>query len=961
MKNLLKILHLEDNQIDAELVKEILSLEDLNFTILNVDNRDDFIQKIEEESYDLILADYSLPSFDGLSALKEARARGLTIPFILVSAVLGEELAIEALHSGATDYVLKSRLERLVPAIQRAIREVEERDQRIKLESEISELLSMYEKIAERVRGFLKMDLPSGKYSMVDKYLEELSGYSTKEWYDTPNFIEKIIHPDFQDIYRDSYSKLKDGIVPRMIEYKIIKKDGEERWWLQFAIGAYDIDQKLISVSIVLVDNTESKESFLKYQNLFENALVGMYRTDIESGYIIEANENMAKLFGCESIEEIKKYKAQDFYFKEDERKNVIDLMNEFGFINAHHLYLKRKDGSPHWVSLSSKIYRKEGYIEGVMIDISDQKKAEKALRRDRKAFQIIAEAAVNASDLPDMCNQVLTGLIETLEFEFGTVRLFDKERKTLELAAIVGLDDENSEKFSTIALNDPNYITADVARNKRSLFAPDITKSEYLNLRSTPYKIDNIRAFISWPILNSKQELLGTLQLVAREVKEFSEDDRIFFETIADMFASALERKLSDEALTEAERTKRMLANIVENSKEVVIQGDEIGTIFYASSPVEEVFGYKPKELIGKNFSLLAPSGGAEKQKQIFESVKNTGHSGAITFESIRKHKDGTLIPVIITVTSEIDEKTGKSMVNAVIVDISEVKRLEESLRDRSYELEVLNKIISAGYLARTLDELLDITLSAILNSLDFNGGAIYFIDKDSSSAKIRRSLGLSSAFISQAQELQLTNTALKKLFVQGKTVLVSDYMNLSEGHMDFGISTLIGVPFFSKQEVIGGLLLGTKAKKEISSNDLATLEAIGREIGTSFAKMLAEEEYQNSENNLLTLLSTISDFAILIDASTGKVLRVNNKAMKQLAYTKTEFKKMNIRDIIPDNKLLDFNETLVNTLNIGQLEHLISFKTKTQKIVDLTLQFYKTEFSSKEAILLLQLKKLE
>ncbi|MHA1157069.1 MAG: PAS domain S-box protein, partial [Candidatus Heimdallarchaeota archaeon] len=395
MKNLLRILHLEDNQIDAELVKEILSLEDLNFTIIHVDTREAFIKTIEEKTFDLILADYSLPSFDGLTALKETRKRGLSVPFILVSAVLGEELAIEAMHSGATDYVLKSRLERLVPAILRAIREVEDRDQRIKLEGEISDLISMYEKIAERVRGFLKMDLPSGKYSMVDKYLEELSGYLTKEWYNNPNFIEKLVHPDYQKIYQDSFNKMKDGIVPRMIEYKINKKDGEERWWLQFAIGAYDIDQKLISVSIVIVDNTESKESFLKYQNLFENALVGMFRSDVESGKILEANENMAAIFGVTSLEEYKQLNAKDFYYTDEERKKAIDLMNKQGYIHDHHLQLKRKDGSPIWISMSAKIYDKGGYIEGVMIDISNQKKAEEALKRDRRAFQIIAEAAV--------------------------------------------------------------------------------------------------------------------------------------------------------------------------------------------------------------------------------------------------------------------------------------------------------------------------------------------------------------------------------------------------------------------------------------------------------------------------------------------------------------------------------------------------------------------------------------
>jgi CheY-like chemotaxis protein len=154
MKKPLDILHLEDNQIDAELVKEILDMEQINAKIICVDNREDFLKQINEKEFDIILADYSLPSFDGLTALRVVKEKNIDTPFILVSAVLGEELAIEALQSGATDYVLKSRPERLVPAIQRALREKEELSKRIRLEKEITELEEMYRKIAERVRGF---------------------------------------------------------------------------------------------------------------------------------------------------------------------------------------------------------------------------------------------------------------------------------------------------------------------------------------------------------------------------------------------------------------------------------------------------------------------------------------------------------------------------------------------------------------------------------------------------------------------------------------------------------------------------------------------------------------------------------------------------------------------------------------------------------------------------------------
>ena len=83
---------------------------------------------------DLILADYSLPSFDGLSALKLARSVRPDLPVILVSGALGEDVAIEAFKLGATDYVLKTRLSRLAPSIRRALREADEKAERMRAE-----------------------------------------------------------------------------------------------------------------------------------------------------------------------------------------------------------------------------------------------------------------------------------------------------------------------------------------------------------------------------------------------------------------------------------------------------------------------------------------------------------------------------------------------------------------------------------------------------------------------------------------------------------------------------------------------------------------------------------------------------------------------------------------------------------------------------------------------------------
>src|SRR5258708_7456082 len=121
----LRILHLEDEANDQELVRATFEAEGLACRILAVATREAFVAALERDEFDLILSDFALPSFDGLSALKLSREKTPDVPLIFLSGTLGEEAAIEAVRSGATDYVLKQRLSRLVPAVRRALSEAQ--------------------------------------------------------------------------------------------------------------------------------------------------------------------------------------------------------------------------------------------------------------------------------------------------------------------------------------------------------------------------------------------------------------------------------------------------------------------------------------------------------------------------------------------------------------------------------------------------------------------------------------------------------------------------------------------------------------------------------------------------------------------------------------------------------------------------------------------------------------------
>jgi two-component system, NarL family, sensor histidine kinase UhpB len=139
VKKEIHILMLEDSVADAELAKHTLRRGGMHYTSVRVENEEEFIREIQDNPPDLILSDYALPGFDGYAALEIAKRMCPQTPFIFLTGTMGEEVAIETLKNGATDYVLKHRMVRLVPSVHRALRESQERTERRRAEKQLRE------------------------------------------------------------------------------------------------------------------------------------------------------------------------------------------------------------------------------------------------------------------------------------------------------------------------------------------------------------------------------------------------------------------------------------------------------------------------------------------------------------------------------------------------------------------------------------------------------------------------------------------------------------------------------------------------------------------------------------------------------------------------------------------------------------------------------------------------------
>ena len=181
MNSLLRVLHLEDDVQDAELMRATLEVEGIQAELTRVETEQDFVAAIKEEDVDLILADYSLPSFDGLSALKIAHEHAADVPFIFVSGRLGEDVAIEALKTGATDYVLKTHLVRLAPAVNRALREAREKAERKRAQEALRQSEKRLRDLVEMMPAMAFVSRPDGSSEFVSRGWIEFSGLSKEQ------------------------------------------------------------------------------------------------------------------------------------------------------------------------------------------------------------------------------------------------------------------------------------------------------------------------------------------------------------------------------------------------------------------------------------------------------------------------------------------------------------------------------------------------------------------------------------------------------------------------------------------------------------------------------------------------------------------------------------------------------------------------------------------------------------
>ena len=328
----IRVLLIEDSEDDATLIILELKREGYKPYYKRVETKKDMEYSLDNEKWDVIISDFSMPQFSGSEALEVLKRKNINLPFIVISGTIGENVAVDMMKKGADDYIMKDNFKRLVASIEREIRETKNRESKIKAEYDLREAYNIINK--SPTAAFLWRNEKEWPVEFVTENIEKILGYTPEELISGKISYKKIIHPD--DLKRvekeiSEYSKEKINSSFSHDPYRIITKKKEIKW----------IDDKkeirrnkygnITHYQGIIEDITEKKkaeeilrDSEKKYRELVENINDWVWITD-QKGIYLYSSSKVNKILG---------YEAADII-----GKSIFDLIPENEKENFHNIF----------------------------------------------------------------------------------------------------------------------------------------------------------------------------------------------------------------------------------------------------------------------------------------------------------------------------------------------------------------------------------------------------------------------------------------------------------------------------------------------------------------------------------------------------------------------------------------------------------------------------------------------
>jgi PAS domain S-box-containing protein len=458
MDTKIKILHLEDSLRDSELIRSIIKGGGIAFEYFLAENEKDFINILETENIDIILSDYSLPGYNGNEAMNFVKKRYSSIPFIFVSGTLGEDSAINAMVNGATDYVLKHKLERLVPAIKRAIYELGLENQRKLAEESLKESQEMLQKARKLAKlGVWDWNAKDDVVTWTEE-LYQIAGFDPT--FQVPIFSKQasLYTPRSWSLLQSAVERTMKTGNPYQLELELIHSDGSIRNVIAFGVTKFDNQRQIIGLYGTVQDITErihaeqeiiNANKELQIQNEekekraaeliiankeFSQSEENFHRSISESplgiriisveGETIYVNKAFLKIYESKSLEDFKSISVINRYTPESYRQHLVrkEKRKNGNETSDYEISIKRKNGEIRFIKVwrNEILWNKIKHYQLINLDITEQKKAEEALKNSQLELRDFASHLQNireeekiaiAREIHDDLGQILVAL----------------------------------------------------------------------------------------------------------------------------------------------------------------------------------------------------------------------------------------------------------------------------------------------------------------------------------------------------------------------------------------------------------------------------------------------------------------------------------------------------------------------------------------------------------------------
>jgi len=392
MTKTLAVLIVEDLESDAQLIVRLLTKADYTVAFERVETAEQMRAALEKQTWEIVISDYSLPELDGPTALKLLQETGLDLPFIVVSGTMGEETAVAMMKAGADDYVMKGNLPRLVPAVERELKQAEVRRERKQAEAALRESEEKFHKALEFTPTPIAVAKSNGDLIYLNKHFIEAYGYTLQ---DLPT-IEKwfvLAYPDieYRNFVLNDWGKrvedaLKNNVATIPAEYLATCKNGEVK---TVEISAYFEKDYSVGLFQDITGRKQAeaalRESEEKYKSLHESAGMGIGYYSLD-GKVISYNLLAARHMGGNPEE----FTGKSVYelFPSSEAEVYMVRIRKAAASNEPQEYEDKVElpGGVKWfVSVFTRILNSSNQVIGVQIissDISKNKQAEEALQQ---------------------------------------------------------------------------------------------------------------------------------------------------------------------------------------------------------------------------------------------------------------------------------------------------------------------------------------------------------------------------------------------------------------------------------------------------------------------------------------------------------------------------------------------------------------------------------------------------